>query len=64
MTVSDIFDALTARDRPYKKAIPHERAFDIMYHEVNQGLLSKELLDIFVQSNVYRVIDTADSQPW
>ncbi|RCK79444.1 MAG: Chemotactic transducer-related protein [Candidatus Ozemobacter sibiricus] len=57
MTISDIFDALTARDRPYKKAIPYDRAFDIMYHEVNQGLLSKELLDIFVQARVYRVIE-------
>jgi hypothetical protein len=28
-----------------------------MYHEVNQGLLSKELLDIFVQARVYRVIE-------
>lgn len=62
MTISDIFDALTARDRPYKKAIPYDRAFDIMYHEVNQGLLSKELLDIFIQSRVYKVIESQPGQ--
>jgi len=57
MTICDIFDALTARDRPYKKAIPYERAFDIMYNEVKQGLLTQELLDIFVQAHIYKVIE-------
>ena len=34
MTIADIFDALTARDRPYKRAVPVERALDIIGHEV------------------------------
>ena len=33
MTISDIFDALTATDRPYKRAVPHERALDILNME-------------------------------
>src|SRR5439155_13760153 len=30
MTVSDIYDALTANDRPYKRAVPTDRALDIL----------------------------------
>ena len=30
MTICDIFDALTARDRPYKKAVPTDLALDII----------------------------------
>ncbi len=30
MTIADIFDALAARDRPYKKAVPPEKALDIL----------------------------------
>src|SRR5262249_53665873 len=30
MTISDIFDALTASDRPYKRAVPIPKAMDIM----------------------------------
>jgi HD-GYP domain-containing protein (c-di-GMP phosphodiesterase class II) len=33
MTISDIFDALTATDRPYKRAVPYERALDILSME-------------------------------
>ena len=30
MSIADIFDALTASDRPYKKAVPLEKALDIL----------------------------------
>ncbi|MBF0407159.1 MAG: GAF domain-containing protein [Candidatus Riflebacteria bacterium] len=63
MTICDIFDALTAQDRPYKKALPLEKALDIMYTEVNHGLLSKELLDIFVTNRLYRVIEGKTFKP-
>jgi HD-GYP domain-containing protein (c-di-GMP phosphodiesterase class II) len=55
MTISDIYDALTASDRPYKKAIPTEKALDIISSEVKRGLLDKELFDIFVGAQVYQV---------
>ena len=57
MTICDIYDALTAQDRPYKRALPKEKAFDIMYNEAKLSLLSPELLDIFVQGGVYKVIE-------
>lgn len=53
MTISDIFDALTASDRPYKRAVPNDRAIDIMSHEVAAGMLDKELFELFVGAKVF-----------
>ena len=50
MTVCDIYDALTAMDRPYKSAMGDDRAFDILYSEAKEGLLDTDLVDIFVAS--------------
>src|SRR6185503_10906295 len=50
MTVSDIFDALTASDRPYKKAVPLARALDILAMEVKQGHIDGELVRIFADA--------------
>ena len=52
MTVCDIYDALTASDRPYKKAMPHERALDILAEEAKRGLIDADLLDIFVDARI------------
>ena len=53
MTVSDIYDALTASDRPYKRAVPTERALDILRMEMNDGLLDPALVDTFIEAKVY-----------
>jgi HD-GYP domain-containing protein (c-di-GMP phosphodiesterase class II) len=53
MTVSDIYDALTASDRPYKRAVPTERALDILKMEVDDGLLDPVLVDTFVEARVF-----------
>ncbi len=53
MTVSDIFDALTASDRPYKKAVPTDRALDILWSEVKAGKVDAHLMRIFVEAKVY-----------
>jgi HD-GYP domain-containing protein (c-di-GMP phosphodiesterase class II) len=53
MTVSDIYDALTASDRPYKRAVPTERALDILKMEVNDGLLDSQLVDTFIETRVF-----------
>jgi HD-GYP domain-containing protein (c-di-GMP phosphodiesterase class II) len=47
MTIADIFDALTASDRPYKSAVPVERAFDIIGDEVRSGRLDTDLFAMF-----------------
>lgn len=53
MTISDIFDALTAQDRPYKRAVPAERALDIMSQEVTAGQLDEGLFRLFVEARVF-----------
>ncbi len=58
MTISDIFDALTARDRPYKRAVPVERALAIIGEEVNSRLLDPVLYKLFIDAKIYEL--TAD----
>jgi HD-GYP domain-containing protein (c-di-GMP phosphodiesterase class II) len=53
MTVSDIYDALTANDRPYKRAVPTERALDILKMETGDGLLDGSLVDLFIEARVF-----------
>ncbi len=53
MSIADIFDALTASDRPYKRAVPTEKAIDILGFEVKDGHLDAELVELFV-----------DAKPW
>ena len=53
MAITDIYDALTAKDRPYKKAIPPEKALDILSGDVKRGQLDGELFDIFIGSRVW-----------
>jgi HD-GYP domain-containing protein (c-di-GMP phosphodiesterase class II) len=60
MTISDIFDALTATDRPYKPAVPAERALDILGYEVKEGKVDAELFKVFVEANVYKMVDTGN----
>ena len=56
MTISDIYDALTAQDRPYKRAVPIERALDILNAEAKEGKLDADLLDIFIAKKVYETV--------
>ncbi|HKE17747.1 MAG TPA: HD domain-containing phosphohydrolase [Kofleriaceae bacterium] len=53
MTISDIFDALTASDRPYKKAVPVPKALDILASEVKGAKLDPALFDLFVSARVW-----------
>lgn len=53
MTIADIFDALTAQDRPYKRALPITRALDILGSEVQHGQIDKELFRLFVEAKVW-----------
>ena len=53
MTIADIFDALTAQDRPYKRALPLTRALDILGAEVQHGQIDSELFRLFVEAKVW-----------
>ncbi|NBD12380.1 HD domain-containing phosphohydrolase [Corallococcus silvisoli] len=54
MSICDIYDALTASDRPYKKAVPHGLALDILNKEVGAGQLDRDLFAIFVEAEIPR----------
>jgi len=54
MTISDIYDALTAQDRPYKRAVTIERALDILSQEVREGQLDADLYKLFVDGRVFQ----------
>jgi HD-GYP domain-containing protein (c-di-GMP phosphodiesterase class II) len=57
MTIADIYDALTATDRPYKKAIRVEEALDTLRHEQRAGALDGALLDLFIDARVFERTD-------
>jgi HD-GYP domain-containing protein (c-di-GMP phosphodiesterase class II) len=54
LTIADIFDALTASDRPYKSAVPVARALGILEGEVKAGKCDGDLFRLFVEAEVYR----------
>jgi HD-GYP domain-containing protein (c-di-GMP phosphodiesterase class II) len=58
MSISDIFDALTASDRPYKRAVPVERALDILHAEVEAHHVDGELVRIFREARPWQGVLT------
>jgi HD-GYP domain-containing protein (c-di-GMP phosphodiesterase class II) len=57
MSVADVYDALTASDRPYKKAVPVDRALDILSFGVKDGHLDGELVRIFQEARVWEAFE-------
>jgi len=55
MTICDIFDALSASDRPYKRAVPTDRALDILKLCVRDDEIDPELFRVFLDKQVYRL---------
>jgi HD-GYP domain-containing protein (c-di-GMP phosphodiesterase class II) len=53
MTICDIFDALSASDRPYKRAVPTARALDILDTSVKQNELDPELYRLFLEAKIF-----------
>jgi HD-GYP domain-containing protein (c-di-GMP phosphodiesterase class II) len=53
MTICDIFDALSAADRPYKKALGMEQSLQILREAVSRNELDDELVDIFVKARIF-----------
>jgi len=54
ITLADMFDALTASDRPYKPTMNAERALAVLRAEADAGLLDRDLVDVMTESQVYR----------
>jgi HD-GYP domain-containing protein (c-di-GMP phosphodiesterase class II) len=53
MAICDIYDALAASDRPYKKAMPPERALGILEAEAKAGKLDSDLFRVFADAKIY-----------
>ncbi len=56
MTIADIYDALTAWDRPYKRAVPVENALQILQWEVDDGKIDPDLFQIFLEAKLYDLV--------
>ena len=54
MTICDIFDALSASDRPYKRAVPTDRALEILKLCVRDEEIDPELFRLFLDAQIYR----------
>lgn len=53
LTILDIYEALTAKNRPYKKPMPPEKAFAILSDMVKEGSIDGELLELFRESRAW-----------
>ncbi len=54
LTIIDVYDALTAEDRPYKPPMPPEKAFGILKNMRDDGQIDGQLLELFVASNAWK----------
>ena len=55
MAVTDIAEALTAQDRPYKKAMPLEQVYKILRDMVKKKELDHDLVEFFINERIYEI---------
>jgi HD-GYP domain-containing protein (c-di-GMP phosphodiesterase class II) len=53
LAVADVFEALTASDRPYKKAKPVSVAIDILHKMVLDNHIDRDCFELFLRDGVY-----------
>jgi HD-GYP domain-containing protein (c-di-GMP phosphodiesterase class II) len=56
MAIADIYDALTAGDRPYKSSLSLTRALMLLKQEAAHNKLNTELVELFEQRQVFAVL--------
>ena len=49
LTIADVYDALTS-DRPYRRAMPHDSALEVMREEASVGMWDARLIEMLVAS--------------
>ena len=54
LTIIDIYDALTAEDRPYKPPMPSEKAFAILEDMAKEGRVDSKILGMFKESGAWK----------
>jgi hypothetical protein len=55
MAIADVYDALTASDRPYKSAISAELALQILAKMARDGEIDANLFELFVRTKAYEM---------
>jgi HD-GYP domain-containing protein (c-di-GMP phosphodiesterase class II) len=55
MAVTDIAEALTASDRPYKKAMPLETVYRILRSMAGNGELDNDMVELFIDKEIYKI---------
>jgi HD-GYP domain-containing protein (c-di-GMP phosphodiesterase class II) len=63
LAIADIFEALTAADRPYKDSMPISRALEIMGFMKKDGHLDPDVLDLFINNKVFMKFVTNEVDP-
>lgn len=53
LTILDIFEAMTALDRPYKQPMPVDHAFGLLHQMADEGAVDAQLLDLFERSRAW-----------
>lgn len=56
IVIADIYDALTAGDRPYKQGLPVEVALRIMGSEAAENKINSHLFELFKQKQVFSIL--------
>ena len=51
----DIYEALTAQNRPYKSPVAPEEAFDILRSMAKSGKLDEKILESFYESGAWKM---------
>ena len=55
--MADVYDALTANDRPYKPAIPHDRARKILESMASERALDPRLVELFFEAGCFELVE-------
>jgi HD-GYP domain-containing protein (c-di-GMP phosphodiesterase class II) len=64
MAIADIYDALTAGDRPYKRGLAVTTAITILRQEATGNKLNRDLVDLFEQRQVFSVLGHGIDREW
>jgi len=57
MCIADIYEALVAKDRPYKPPLSREESLSILEREVKEGKIDSELFAVF-KENLDAIVGT------
>ncbi|MCP4294407.1 MAG: response regulator [Proteobacteria bacterium] len=63
IAIADIFEALTARDRPYRQPMKLSKAISIMEDMKNENHINVELYDFFIKHNLHKIYAEKELNP-